>query len=398
MEELISKSDFLVKKHARHPKRSIYEDILWDAKLIGIKGARGIGKTTLLLQRLSALGLSPQEALYISLDDWYFTQHSLIETADNFIKKGGKVLFIDEVHKYESWSVQIKNLYDFTDLTIVFTGSSILDISKEEGDLSRRVVMYTMQGLSFREYLSIAHQLEFPKFTFDALTQQPSVYFQSIFPDDFKPYKYFDEYLQFGYYPIFGEGKQYYTQKLQQMVRQIVEFDMAELKGYDSRNSKKMLQLLGLIAQQVPFKPNIQKLSEKMDMNRQTLYNYFVFLGEAKLISLLYQSGFSTAILQKPEKVYFENTNLAFALAGSHQNAGTLRETFVLNQLQSKLDVKMANEGDFVVNQQITLEVGGANKSKKQIKDIEQSFRVLDGIEFISSKDIIPIWLLGFLY
>jgi len=397
LEALFYKSELLVRKHAKLPKRGIFNSIHWESKLIGIKGVRGVGKTTVLLQRLFELNLPTNEAIFISLDDWFFTQHTLVETAEYFIKQGGKVLFIDEVHKYHNWALQIKNLYDCYDLNIVFTGSSIIDIAKEEGDLSRRAVMYKMYGLSFREYLNIEYKFDFKELEWSDLTNTSSTNLIDLFPEDFKPYKYFNAYLKSGYYPFFKEGKDVYYAKIQQVIRQVVEYDMAELKGFDIRNAKKMLQLLGVIAQNVPFKPNVQKLAEKMNMNRLTLQNYLVFLMEANLINLLYPSGISTAVLQKPEKIYFENTNLAYALGGD-TNIGTIRETFVFNQLKQLFSVTAVSQGDFFIDNQYIFEVGGKNKTNKQIETVPNSFRVLDDFEFTSTKNVIPIWLLGFLY
>ena len=397
LEELFYKSELLVRKHAKIPKRGIFNSIHWESKLIGIKGVRGVGKTTVLLQRLNDLKLPANEAVFISLDDWFFNRYSLIETAEYFIKQGGKYLFIDEVHKYQNWALQIKNLYDFYDLNIVFTGSSIVDISKEEGDLSRRAIMYQMYGLSFREYLNIEYKFNFNALSLTDLITGNSLNLIDFFPADFKPYKYFNEYLKSGYYPFYKESKEVYYTKIQQVIRQVVEYDMAELKGFDIRNAKKMLQLLSVIALSVPFKPNIQKLAEKMDMNRLTLQNYLVFLMEANLINLLYPSGISTAILQKPEKIYFENTNLAYALGGD-TNMGNIRETFVLSQLKQLFPVTSFSQGDFLINNQYIFEVGGRNKTNKQIETIPNSFRVLDDFEFTSSNNIIPIWLIGFLY
>lgn len=397
LEELFYKSELLVRKYAKLPKRGVFNSIHWESKLIGIKGVRGVGKTTVLLQRLNDLKLPANEAVFISLDDWFFNRYSLIETAEYFIKQGGKYLFIDEVHKYQNWALQIKNLYDFYDLNIVFTGSSIIDIAKEEGDLSRRAIMYQMYGLSFREYLNIEYKFNFNALSLTDLTRGNSLNLIDLFPSDFRPYKYFNEYLKSGYYPFYKESKEVYYTKIQQVIRQVVEYDMAELKGFDIRNAKKMLQLLSVIALSVPFKPNIQKLAEKMDINRLTLQNYLVFLMEANLINLLYPSGISTAILQKPEKIYFENTNLAYALGGD-TNMGNIRETFVLNQLKQLFPVTSFSQGDFLINNQYIFEVGGRNKTNKQIETIPNSFRVLDDFEFTSSNNIIPIWLIGFLY
>ncbi len=399
MDTLFAKSEILKRKHGTMEGRGIYSQIEWNSRLIGIKGARGVGKTTLMLQRLHALKMPVNQSLFISLDDWYFTQHSLSETAEAFAKKGGRYLFIDEVHKYPNWAIQIKNLYDFTELNIVFTGSSIMDIAKEQGDLSRRAVMYIMQGLSFREYLSIEYGFELPIFTLDELTKQASEAWIGAFPVGFNPYQYFDEYLQYGYYPIYKEGKKVFATKIQQMVRHVIENDMAELKGFEIRNAKKIVQLLGVVSQSVPFKPNIQKLAEKMDLNRLTLSNYLTYLQEAQLIELIYPTNHSIASLQKPEKIYFENTNLSFALSdASLQNEGSLRETFVMNQLKQKHQVQSANEGDFTIDNTWVLEVGCKNKNAKQIEQQTNAFRVLDDYVFSSQSNIIPIWMIGFLY
>jgi hypothetical protein len=245
--------------------------------------------------------------------------------------------------------------------------------------------------------LNIEYNFNFKELSLAEITSTSSISFAENFPVDFKPYKYFSEYLKSGYYPFFKEGKDVYYNKIQQVIRQVIEYDMAELKGFDIRNAKKMLQLLGVIAQNVPFKPNVQKLAEKMDMNRLTLQNYLVFLMEANLINLLYPSGISTAVLQKPEKIYFENTNLAYALGGD-TNIGTIRETFVFNQLKQQFSITSFAQGDFLVDNKFVFEVGGKSKSNKQIESFPDSFRVLDDYDFTSIKNVIPIWLLGFLY
>ena len=399
MQNLFDKSQKLVERVVGTAVRGLYSQIHWDTKMIGIKGARGTGKTTLLLQRMYQLGLSPQKALFVSLDDFYFSNHSLIDVVEVFIRKGGEIIFIDEVHKYAHWSQQLKNIYDFYDIQIVFTGSSIIDIAQEEGDLSRRAVMYTLGGLSFREFLDIEYKLSLPVLTMNELTSTNNVDMWKKFPSSFKPYAYLDDYLKWGYYPIYKEGKELYAIKVQQVVRQIVEYDMAELKNFDIRNAKKILQLLGLIANLVPFKPNISELSEKTGINRVTLYNYLHFLEEAKLIQLVYPAGISTSTLQKPEKIFLENTNLSFILSDTNSpNVGSVRETFVLNQLRNAHHVEIPKSGDFFVNNKWTLEVGGAKKTKKQLDGIENAFRVLDECEFSTTTGVLPIWMLGMLY
>lgn len=364
--------------------------------MIGIKGARGTGKTTLLLQKLKELNLSPIEATYWSLDDFFFTSHSLGETAESFYKKGGKYLFLDEVHKLENWAKHIKNLYDFyPDLRIVFTGSSIIDISKEEADLSRRVLMYSLFGLSYREYLSFNDLNDFTSISLEDILSTDRNWF-NMFPPDFRPLSHFQSYLEFGYYPFSLEDRDGYATRLQQLVRMIVEYDMAELKGFDIRNAKKMLQLLNVIASNVPFQPNISSIAAKSDIHRNSVHSYLHFLEQAQLIKLLYPSGISIAVLQKPEKIYLDNTNLAFALSPTKPNTGNLRETFFISQVAVRHNLAFPKQGDFLVDDIFTFEVGGKDKSIKQLQNATQGYGVSDNLEFPVGK--LPLWIFGFLY
>ncbi|MGD1894617.1 MAG: ATP-binding protein [Cyclobacteriaceae bacterium] len=313
MEELLEVSERLISQTARSFKRSLYDTILWDERLIGIKGARGVGKTTLLLQWLRERGLPTREAAYFSLDELYFTTHRLVDTARAFSQQGGKVLVLDEVHKYPGWAREIKNIYDrYADLQIVFTGSSIIDISRQEADLSRRVRMYELPGLSYREYLALYHQQQWPILSLSELLTTDNL--RDRFPEDFKPLAHWKDYLVQGYYPFYREYPHSYQERLRQLVRTIVEYDMAELKGFDIRHAKKMLQLLYVIAQLVPFKPNINSLSDKTKLHRTTISNYLHFLHDARLTHLLFATGSGVATLQKPEKVYLNNTNLFYVL------------------------------------------------------------------------------------
>ncbi|WP_417359563.1 ATP-binding protein [Galbibacter sp.] len=396
MEGLLEKSSTLVKRVSTKKKRYLYYEINWNNRLIGIKGARGTGKTTLLLQKLKALQLSPTQGTYWSLDDFYFTTHSLVETAEEFFKKGGEFLFLDEVHKYENWSIHIKNLYDFyPDLKIVFTGSSIIDISREEGDLSRRMLMYTLPGLSYREYLGFNDLHDFEPISLEEILSVDRKW-TKMFPSEFKPLAHFQDYLQYGYYPFSMEDKQGYSTRLQQLVRLIVEYDMAELKGFDIRNAKKMLQLLNVVAANVPFQPNITNIATKSDIHRNSVVTYLHFLEQAQLIRLLYASGISLATLQKPEKVYLDNPNLAFAFSTADPNKGNLRETYFISQVAVWHKVSYPKQGDFLVDDMYTFEVGGKDKTNKQINDIKNAFVVSDDVEYPITK--LPLWLFGFLY
>ncbi len=377
--------------------RSLYKNIDWNSRLIGIKGARGTGKTTMLLQYLIQLDLPKTQKLYISLDDIYFTNHSLVEVGKAFYLQGGKILALDEVHKYPNWSQEIKNLYDrYNDLKIIFTGSSIVDITKNEGDLSRRAVMYELKGLSFREYLDLAEDIRFNELSLEEILDEDFV-FSELFPSDFKPYEYFNKYLKTGYYPFFLESKITYYQRLKQLVRLVVELDMAEIKGLDIRQSKKILQLLYIISQQVPFSPNLSDLARKTTIHRNSLNDYLYYLEEARLLYLLQPKNYSVASLQKPEKIYLNNTNLLYALSEDNPNSGTIREVFFYNQLTGLHQISQSKEADFLVDNKYTFEIGGKNKTMTQIKDVENSWLVKDDIIQPTGRAI-PLWMFGFLY
>jgi len=397
MDELLELSDKLINQVSMGFSRYLMSEIDWDKRLIGIKGARGTGKTTLLLQWLRSSKLKSRQAVYFSLDELYFTSHNIVETGSEFYKKGGKVIVLDEVHKYNNWSQEIKILYDrYPDLKILFTGSSIIDISKQEGDLSRRAIVYELFGLSYREYLQMIGYSNLNILTLNEIIDNKSR-LRSVFPPDFRPLEHFSSYLLHGYYPFSKEDIKGYHQRLRQLVRQIVEYDMAELKGFDIRNAKKMLQLISIVAQQVPFKPNFKKLAEKSQIHRNSISNYLFFLEKARLINLLLPSGNSIAGLQKPEKIFINNTNLLYSLAFEKPEKGSLRETFVFSQLMVKHQVNHPKNGDFEVDNKYIFEVGGAGKSVRQIINIDNAFVIKDDLEFPTSNSI-PMWLLGFLY
>ena len=397
MNTLLEQSERLIASTNLDFKRYLFDVIRWDSRLIGIKGARGTGKTTLLLQWIKEQNLATEKAAYFSLDDLYFTEHSLKDTVDQFYKNGGSILALDEVHKYKNWSLEIKNVYDFfPNLKIIFTGSSIIDISKQEGDLSRRALMYELPGLSYREYLSMLGIINLPILDLQELLFDSDAIRKKI-PQGFRPLEHFRNYLNYGYYPFGLEDSSSVHQRINQLIRTIVELDMAELKDFDIRNAKKLLQLVYVIAQQVPFKPNISSLSAKIGIHRNSLNNYLYYLEQAKIISLLFPAGNSTAMLQKPEKIFLNNTTLLAALAEQQANIGTVRETFFLSQLQPLHKVHLPKQGDFLVNGKYTFEVGGKGKGQKQLSGIENAWVVKDDIEFAMMKTI-PLWMFGLLY
>ena len=397
MIELLEQSEVLISGVSTSFQRYLAQEIEWESRLIGIKGARGTGKTTLLLQWLKQKELPAHKAAYFSLDDLYFSTNSLLETGRQFYKQGGQILVLDEVHKYPGWAREIKNLYDnFRDLQIIFTGSSIIDISKQEGDLSRRVLMYELHGMSFREFLQFTGRLVFDPIGLGDLTAADQS-LRKDFPKNFRPLEHFNDYLSHGYYPFFRESESGYHRRLHQLVRTIVEYDMAELRGFDIRNAKKMLQLLYILSQNVPFKPNISALAIKSKIHRNSLNNYFHFLEEARLIGLLYPAGISFATLQKPEKIYLNNTNLLYALSNEKPDRGTVREVFFYSQLKVKHKLAQPKQADFQVDNKSIFEIGGKGKGATQIKNLPNAWVVKDDLDF-PVGNALPLWLFGFLY
>jgi len=397
MHILLEQSERLIANTSLNFKRYLFGLIKWDNRLIGIKGARGTGKTTLLLQWIKEQHLPTEKAAYFSLDDLYFTTHSLKDTVTTFYKNGGIVLGLDEVHKYKNWSQEIKNIYDFfPDLKIIFTGSSIIDIAKQEGDLSRRALIYELTGLSFREYLTLLKIVDLPIIKLEDLLFNSNELRKNI-PLNFRPLEHFSNYLQFGFYPFGLIDTSTTYQRINQLIRTIVEVDMAELKDFDIRNAKKLLQLIYVIAQQVPFKPNLTNLAAKTGVHRNSLTNYLHYIEQAKIITMLYPAGNSNAILQKPEKIYLNNTTLLSALAEEQANIGSVRETFFLSQIQTLYKVQFPQQGDFIVRGKYTFEIGGKGKKSKQIEAVSNAWVVKDDIEF-PIMNVLPLWMFGMLY
>lgn len=397
MENLQLKSNIVVQDQDMSITRNQASVIDWNDRLIGIMGARGTGKTTLLLQRLKGQYGFGKEAIYITMDDIYFTTNKLSDFAVQFRQQGGKILFIDEVHKYPDWAKEIKNIYDFyKDLKIVFTGSSIIDISRQNADLSRRAVQYELTGLSFREFLHFSGVARPGTISLkDLLTGHVEIAHELA--RKFKPLQYFGDYLRFGYYPFFIENINTYHMRIEKVVRLIIEEDLQFITGFNPHHSRKVYQLLYILATNVPFKPNISKLAEKTDINRNIIVEYLHYLDGARLINALSVAGRSTSILQKPDKIFLENTNLLYALTPESVDKGTLRETFFMSQLKNaRHEVKLPLQGDFFIDDKYTFEIGGKLKTSKQLTGIEHSFIAVDDLEAgIGNK--IPLWLFGML-
>ena len=302
-------------------KRYLWDRINWDNRLIVITGARGIGKTTLLLQYIKEkLSKLSDEVIYVSLDDLYFSKNTIVDFAGEFVKRGGKYLFLDEIHKYPNWSQEIKNIYDyFSNLSIIITGSSALDIFKSKADLSRRAISYKMQGLSFREYILLKYKHRFPVLTIENIFNDTPNFIPAIH-DKIKPVKLFEEYLQTGYYPFFIEGEQDFHQRLKQTVNHILDSDLPSVERIDFIAVQNLRKLLSIITEISPFKPNILKLSKQIGVSRETLQKYLHLLAKADLLMLLQAGTHSISRLNKPEKVYLNNPNLIYALTDTMIN------------------------------------------------------------------------------
>jgi uncharacterized protein len=372
-------------------KRYNYDKLPWEARLVGLMGPRGVGKSTLILQHIKSK--SPEEkakSLYVSADHSYFTTSTLIETANQFVREGGEWLYIDEVHKYEGWSQELKQIYDsHPGLHVFFTGSSILDIIDGEADLSRRVILFDMQGLSFREYLEMFHGIKTPiRSLEDILNGKTEIEGLQ------HPIPLFNQYLREGYYPFSKEG--FFQQRLQQVIRLTMEVDIPQYANMSPATGKKLRRMLSIIASNVPYKPEATGLANEIKVSRNDIPTYLLYMEKAGMIGQLRDETGGMRGLGKTEKVYLDNTNIIYALSGENANIGNVRETFFYNQTRLALDVTSSKVSDFSIGK-YTFEVGGAKKSHRQIKDVANSFIVRDDTEY-ANGDILPLWAFGLLY
>ncbi|MCI7785993.1 MAG: AAA family ATPase [Prevotella sp.] len=390
MELLKQLSDSAIKSTDTRFLRYMYHLIPWENRMTAIVGPRGVGKTTLLLQYIK-LHLSTKDALYVSAESIYFANHTLFDTAMRFSQYGGRHLFIDEVHKYKGWATELKMIYDnLPSLQVVFTGSSVLDIYKGTADLSRRVLVYQMQGLSFREFLNMRFGTDVPAYSLQQIVDHEVVLPQQIE----HPLALFDEYIHHGYYPFFNDYG--YEMRLGQIVSMTLETDIPQYANYSIAVSTKLKELMQVIADSVPFKPNMSTIATAVKVDRNKLPDYFDLMGRAGLISLLREPTKGVRVLGKVEKVYLDNTNLAFALTTSEPDKGNLRETFFFNQMRVNHSVFNSPVSDFLIDGR-TFEIGGRNKGQKQIAEAEDGYVVKDGIE-TGFGNVVPLWCFGMNY
>jgi len=389
MESLFEYSNKLLEETKVDFLRYMFHRINWQNRLVGLTGPRGVGKTTMILQYIKK-HLPAHLTLYVTAEDFYFARNRLLDLANDFVKSGGKYLFIDEIHKYPDWSKELKLIYDYhPELKVVFTGSSILDIKKGSADLSRRAVVYTMQGLSFREYLELFHKMELPKYSLEAILQH-----QVNFSKIENPLSLFSDYLKNGYYPFAMEGD--FNQRLQQVINQTLEIDIPIYGGMNVATGRKLKQLLAVIAESVPFKPNMTKIAEALRISRNNVADYLHYIEEAGMIAQLREDTKGIRGLGKVNKIYLDNTNLIYSLAKENQNIGNLRETFFYNQLRINHPVLSSSLADFKIST-MDFEIGGKNKSSKQIRHSQNGYVVKDNIE-VGYLNTIPLWYFGMMY
>ena len=396
MEELKFESQQKIAQLSLDFQRDLVNEIDLNNQLIAIKGARGSGKTTLLLQ-IAKKNFDVNKTLYVSLDHIYFFENKLYYLAKEFSDTGGKHLLLDEVHKYPNWSREIKLIYDnFPSLNVIFTSSSMLEIYKAESDLSRRAVSYNLKELSFREFIEFELGIKLSKYSFQDILQNHNQIASDLL-QQIKPLALFSKYLKTGAYPYFKENEENYNQKLLNTINLIIEIDINAVEDLNYETLVKLKKLLISIASSAPFTPNITKLSEKVGVSRNTLIQAIKILDRAGLVNELYKDASGIGVLTKPEKLFLNNTNLMYVLAKENINIGNVRETFFLNQFKELREINLSDESDFIVDKKYTFEIGGKNKTKKQIAKLENAFVAKDSVE-IGFGNNIPVWLFGFMY
>ena len=403
MDSLFRKSDRLLANTQTEIIRDKMNEIHWNAQLVTIMGAKGVGKSTLIKQYLKQkYRLGDRRILYCSADTVDFSMRTLVGLAEEFSIRGGELLAIDEIHKYKSgttnWSSEIKEIHElYPDLKLIVSGSSLLRLREGDADLSRRAVKYTMPGLSFRESLRFYHGLEFKRWALDDILAHPYDLWQEV-SSKCKPVVLFKEYLEKGYYPFLLEGEGEYYTKIEQVVNYIIETELPQICKVDVANVRKLQALIALICSEVPFELNANKIAAAIEIGRDTVVEYLKYLGDAKVLNLLYSDKKKIGKLSKPDKIYLENPNILYALTPTKAEIGTLRETFAICSLSESHTVEYGKaQGDFKVDGKYTFEIGGRSKGFSQIAGVENSYIFADDWDMPDGAKL-PLWMLGFLY
>lgn len=385
---------FLSKKRPKY-ERDLLQQINLKNKMIGIVGAKGVGKTTLLLQFMHRQDFQEDEMLYLSVDHPLMSSTTILEIAKDFSALGGKLLVLDEVHYQPNFANDLKTIWDFLEINVIFSGSSALHL--EGADLSRRALMYMLPTLSFREFLELETGKKFDKYPLEEILQRHTSIASTLLNEDIKPLKYFKAYMQYGFYPFYLEDSESSQIKLAATINKTIDVDLLKIYNIDAKKVRNIKKILTLLCLSVPFKPNMRTLSEAVEVDSKTLYIYLNALQAGRIIRMVTSQARGESIIKKPEKIYLDNPNMFMALCKlSHE--GTLQESFIASTLQNALhDITTSKQGDFIIDETYTIEVGGKNKGFKQIKDVEKSFVLADDIE-VGFGTKIPLWLFGFLY
>ena len=403
MDALFRKHDRLLANTSMEIIRDKMDQIHWNAQIISIIGAKGVGKSTLIKQHLKQTSQpGDRSVLYCSADTVDFSTRTLVGLAEEFVIHGGELLVIDEIHKYKpgtsDWSREVKEIYElFPSLKLIISGSSLLKLKEGDADLSRRAIKYTMPGLSFREAMRFYHGLEFPKWSLEEILAHPYDLWQQV-NAKCKPIVLFKEYLEKGYYPFLLEGEGEYYTRIEQMVNYIIETELPQICKVDVANVRKIQALVKFICEEVPFELNANKIAGALEIGRDTVVEYLKYLGDAKVLNLLYSDKKKIGKLAKPDKVYMENSNILHALAPGKVDIGTARECFAVNSLSESHDVEYGKaQGDLKVDAKYTFEIGGRSKDFSQIPGVAESYVFADDWDMPNGAKL-PLWMLGFLY
>ena len=375
-------------------KRYLFNEIDFSDKMIAIYGARGVGKTTMLLQYLLQLQSKDQSVLYISLDYPFLSGVDLVDIVEEFVEGGGEYLLLDEVHRYHDFSQYLKTIYDLFDIKVMITGSSAISLLNAKSDLSRRVTLYNLVGFSFREFLELKYKQNLQTLALEDILQNHidisnDLNLKNILSD-------FKEYLEVGYYPFYFDKRFSYYRNLLNTINLTIDIDLTSLGLIEQKYTYKLKKLLEVVCESKPFEVNYTKIAQMAEISRVKLYDYISYLDDSQMLLLIEEQSKGLKKISKPSKIYLNNTNLLYAYCQNNE-IGTIRETFFANQLSTKYKLNISKQGDFLVDEKYIFEIGGKNKGFKQIKDLENSFVVSDDIE-IGSTNKIPLWLFGFLY
>jgi len=384
---------FLAKKTPQY-ERNLLDKINAKNRIIGIVGAKGVGKTTLILQYMKKQNLPDDEMLYISVDHPLMSSTTILEIAKEFASYGGKLLILDEIHNQENFAVDLKTIWDFLEINVIFSGSSALHL--DNADLSRRVVKYILPTLSFREFIEMQTNEVFVKLTLEEILSNHTQHSQDIL-SKIKPLKYFKDYFNFGFYPFYLEDENTVSIKLAEAINKTIDIDLLKIYNIDPKKLRNIKKILTLLCSSVPYKPNITTLAASVEVDPKTLYIYLDALQKGRIIRMVSATSRGESIIKKPEKIYLDNPNM-FKVLCQTPDIGTLRESFFSGIVcNAEHSITASKKGDFIIDEKYTIEIGGKSKSFKQIKDMDNSYVVSDDME-VGTGNKIPLYLFGFLY